>query len=406
MANIDWSAWDASKAWSAGSKSDNPAAFYRAICAGRKSGDPSKQSAWALPYRYSPTSPINAAGVRAANQRLSQTDGLTNKAQAQSKLERLMTQVQAAEKNRSALDMEVRAYRAENAEEIPGGDQRRIAYPAELRGNFKKVNGRTVYEIDGYATVFEKGYRMWDRAGEYTETMDTHSLDLSLAHHPDVAFLVNHKGVTMARTRSGNGRPPTMILAADSTGMNVRAMLNAERTDVKDLAHAIDDGDVDEMSFAFMIEKSEWNEEFTQFRITQANIDRGDVSAVNFGANPYTTIMARASEIMRDLENLPPAVQRAAVVRLFHHENSDLIFESEVVIRDAVRQLQRRYDEAGEFNIDAAARAVENLDQDDLADLGRGEVPTERAKTATDWATHFERLAGRKTLRHRLQGEK
>ena len=38
---VDTSPWDASKAWAAGAASDNPAAFYRGICAGRKTGDPS-----------------------------------------------------------------------------------------------------------------------------------------------------------------------------------------------------------------------------------------------------------------------------------------------------------------------------------------------------------------------------
>src|SRR5690242_765244 len=48
MANIDFSAWDASKAWAAGAKSSDPAAFYNAICAGKKAGDPKTQEAHAL----------------------------------------------------------------------------------------------------------------------------------------------------------------------------------------------------------------------------------------------------------------------------------------------------------------------------------------------------------------------
>lgn len=92
-ADVDNSAWDASKAWHAGSESDDPAAFYKGICAGRKAGDPSTQDAWALPYKYSPSSPPNAAGVRNALARLGQTQGLTNEAQARSTLEKAMKAV-------------------------------------------------------------------------------------------------------------------------------------------------------------------------------------------------------------------------------------------------------------------------------------------------------------------------
>lgn len=93
MADVDNSAWDAAKAWHAGTSSDDPGAFYAAICAGKKSGAPNLQSSWALPYRYSPTSPPNAAGVKNALARIDQTQGLTNKEEAQSKLEGLMKKI-------------------------------------------------------------------------------------------------------------------------------------------------------------------------------------------------------------------------------------------------------------------------------------------------------------------------
>jgi hypothetical protein len=91
--DVDNSPWDASKAWHNGASADDPAAFYKGICAGRKSGDPSTQDAWALPYKYHPSDPPNAAGVRNALARIGSTQGLTNKADAQSLLERLMKQV-------------------------------------------------------------------------------------------------------------------------------------------------------------------------------------------------------------------------------------------------------------------------------------------------------------------------
>lgn len=93
-ADVDESAWDASKAWHNGTQADNPEAFYRAICAGEKtSGDPATQAHWALPYRYTPSSAPNAAGVRAALARLSSTEDLKNPDGARSKLEGLMRKI-------------------------------------------------------------------------------------------------------------------------------------------------------------------------------------------------------------------------------------------------------------------------------------------------------------------------
>jgi ATP-dependent Clp endopeptidase proteolytic subunit ClpP len=89
-ASVDNTAWDAAKAWHAGAQSENPEAFYRGICAGKRSGDPSTQAGWALPYKYSPDAPVNAAGVRAALSRLSETKGLINKTEAQDTLQAAM----------------------------------------------------------------------------------------------------------------------------------------------------------------------------------------------------------------------------------------------------------------------------------------------------------------------------
>ena len=92
-ADVDNSPWDASRAWKAGAASDDPGAFYKGICAGRKAGDPSTQAAWALPYKYSPSSAPNAAGVKNALARLPQTKGLTNHDEAEATLQKAMKAV-------------------------------------------------------------------------------------------------------------------------------------------------------------------------------------------------------------------------------------------------------------------------------------------------------------------------
>ena len=87
MADVDNSAWDASKAWANGAAADDPAAFYNGICAGKKAGDPATQAAHALPHHYHPGDAPNASGTANALSRLPQTQGLTNKAAAQDHLE-------------------------------------------------------------------------------------------------------------------------------------------------------------------------------------------------------------------------------------------------------------------------------------------------------------------------------
>lgn len=89
----DTSEWDGPKAMANGAASDDPAAFYAGICAGKKAGNPHNQSSWALPYKFHPGDAPNAAGTRNALARLPQTEGLTNEAEARATLQRAMKQV-------------------------------------------------------------------------------------------------------------------------------------------------------------------------------------------------------------------------------------------------------------------------------------------------------------------------
>ena len=108
-ADVDNSPWDAGKAMAAGVKADDPAAFYKGICAGRRAGDPTTQAAWALPYKYTPSSPPNAAAVRNALARFSQTQGLTNAAEARKTLEAAMKVVNPDWEPSDEIDTELLA---------------------------------------------------------------------------------------------------------------------------------------------------------------------------------------------------------------------------------------------------------------------------------------------------------
>lgn len=211
------------------------------------------------------------------------------------------------------MDSTVAQARAAAAPGTPNGGGRLQGFASELRMSTVQRNGQEKVRLEGYASMVERAYEMWDMFGEYQEVISRTAFDKTLAMNPDVSFLVNHKGVTMARTTNG-----TLELSADPMGLRSIAYLNPERQDVRDLVAAIRDGDITEMSFAFMIDEGggEWNDEFTQYRINSVSLDRGDVSAVNYGANPYTSIAARSQEILSSLDQLPAGAQRAAVDRL------------------------------------------------------------------------------------------
>jgi phage head maturation protease len=99
----------------------------------------------------------------------------------------------------------------------------------------------------------------------------------------------------MAYTRAG-----TLRLSADSTGLHMAADVNTGRSDVRDMLTAIEDGAVDEMSFAFRCTRQQWSPDYDQRDILEVSLARGDVSVVNFGANPATSVGAvRAAEFDR-----------------------------------------------------------------------------------------------------------
>ncbi len=190
---------------------------------------------------------------------------------------------------------------------------RRVSMPTQIRAAKESRNGKPMFHTWGLFTRYERGYPMWDTFGEYEEVTARGSGRRSLASNPDVAFLVNHRGMTMARTRNG-----TLLLDEQHEGGHHEAWLNPERTDVRDFISAVDDQLITEMSYAFMIPDGagEWDEDFMTFRIMEWDINRGDVSGVNYGANPYTDIAAQTPDVLDALDRLPAGALREAGARL------------------------------------------------------------------------------------------
>lgn len=149
----------------------------------------------------------------------------------------------------------------------------------ELRSQPDGTGGE-VLRFSGYASVTEAPYEMEDWLGAYTEVVRRGAFAKTLAEGADVPFKVNHDGITLARTKSG-----TLRLSEDSTGLLAEADLDPSSPAVQTLRSAMERGDIDEMSFAFRVTRQEWSPDYTQRDILEVNLNKGDVSAVNFGAN-------------------------------------------------------------------------------------------------------------------------
>lgn len=158
-------------------------------------------------------------------------------------------------------------------------------------------SGSTLH-LAGYATVTDEPYEMYDMFGPYTEVVNAAAPALALSSDPDVNLVVNHTGISLARTKSG-----TLELSADDTGLFVEApALDLRAPSVQDLAIALERGDVDEMSFKFRITRGSWSPDWTEYHIEEFDINRGDVSVVNFGANPATSVGLRSLAAIGDAE--------------------------------------------------------------------------------------------------------
>lgn len=146
--------------------------------------------------------------------------------------------------------------------------------------------------VEGYASIFDKGYDIYGGpdSGGFTEFVGRGAFKTTLAAKPDVVLLENHTGGPLARTKSG-----TLALATDSTGLISAFDLDLRDPQAKSVFIKLDRGDYDEMSFAFRVKQNTWSEDETIRHLDEVSLHKGDVSIVNFGANPFTSVGLRSA---------------------------------------------------------------------------------------------------------------
>lgn len=148
--------------------------------------------------------------------------------------------------------------------------------------------------IKGYASTFQP-YEMYGGPANgygWIEQIARGAFERTLKENPDLHLLINHEGLPLARTKSGN-----LFLSVDDHGLHVVAHLDRSDPDVQRLEPKMRRGDMDEMSFAFRVKGQTW-ESTPEFKddpealrtITEVSLHKGDVSVVNWGANPTTSV--------------------------------------------------------------------------------------------------------------------
>lgn len=131
--------------------------------------------------------------------------------------------------------------------------------------------------------------------GWYDERIAKGALDD--ADLKDIRFLVNHNTdmIPLARSRNNNAKS-TMQLSVDDEGMLIRVDLDTENnTEARNLYSAVERGDLDGMSFMFVVGSDEWDDidsEHPTRTITKLS-KVFEVSAVTFPAYEQTSISAR-----------------------------------------------------------------------------------------------------------------
>lgn len=170
--------------------------------------------------------------------------------------------------------------RKERAELLKGREVRRMT-----SNTLECRNADGAMAIRGYASTTGQAYDM----GWYSEKIARGAFAKTLSETPDVQLLLNHEGLPLARTTNG-----TLDLREDAQGLYFEARLDGDDPDAARVLRKIESGLMDQCSFAFRVTRQTWDEDYENRSIDEVSLDRGDVSVVNYGANPHTSVSLRS----------------------------------------------------------------------------------------------------------------
>lgn len=179
---------------------------------------------------------------------------------------------------------------------------------AELRKSTlerREISGLEVRSLDdgtirmtGYGSVTEHPYEIGGGANGFVETVKRGAFKRTLSENPDVVLLFGHEGMPVARTKNA-----TLALTEDAHGLKWTADLDGQDDLSRALSRKVDQGLIDQCSFAFIATDQEWSDDFTQRSIKSVSLHRGDISLVTQGANEATSVSLRSSDGMFELRS-------------------------------------------------------------------------------------------------------
>jgi HK97 family phage prohead protease len=145
--------------------------------------------------------------------------------------------------------------------------------------------------LQGYAAVFNAESNDF---GGWREIIEPGAFRKDLFAKTDVRALVDHdSGRVIGRTKNG-----TLRLKEDSRGLLMELDL-PNTQDGRDLAESVNRGDIDQMSFGFLIREEDWSEgKGYQIRHVK-DVELVEVSVVAFPAYPQTEVGKRSFESLK-----------------------------------------------------------------------------------------------------------
>lgn len=158
--------------------------------------------------------------------------------------------------------------------------------------------------VEGYAAVFNEKTLLWESpysGTRYYEIIDRNAVDAS-TDMSDVILRYNHSDAAFILARTSNG---SLKITTDERGIKVAADI-APTTAGKDIFQLIKRGDINKMSFAFTVDKEDWEHNVIAKTETRTIKHIGmimDASPVDFPAYDGTSITARDNNIIAELKN-------------------------------------------------------------------------------------------------------
>lgn len=163
-------------------------------------------------------------------------------------------------------------------------------------GNAAEIRaGESSVKVEGHAAIFNERTNI---GGYFEEVIAPGAFSEALNRGDDVVFLVNHEGLPLARTRS-----KTLTLSEDDRGLFISTDLRTDDPDVQSIVPKMERGDLDKMSFAFLVEREEWDETGEIPVRTIHQVSLRDVSIVTTPAYDGTDIALRSLDASRSKPN-------------------------------------------------------------------------------------------------------